>query len=325
MQAILVVDSAHERARSLRTFLGTCSAVVDHADDIDMALAKLKQQPFDALLLRDEMDSGPTTTGVLEKIRRIHQVRSNTTVVPYVDVVTEEWLAYVIKGGAQDGLAYMDLESPEILSRLKAATLRQQMLYQLLRSHEDEIHSSRHDPLTGLPNRCLFQDRLEQAIASTRRNQAKMALMFVDVDHFKKINDELGHSAGDAMLKEVARRLKMGVRKSDTVARLAGDEFTIIVNHIERYEGVTRIVTKVLQALAMPFYFDEQEVEVTCSIGVALCPDDATDIQSLFNRADEAMYHAKREGRNRCCLYGGLSIASEDRETYLLPASAVSL
>lgn len=155
-----------------------------------------------------------------------------------------------------------------------------------------------YDALTHLPNRVLFLDRLTQALASARRNKRLVALMFLDLDRFKNINDSLGHDSGDQLLSEVAIRLSSCVRNEDTVSRLGGDEFTIILSEINSAEDAAHIAQKLLYSLAEPFILKDHEIFVTVSIGITIFPDDSSDNDSLLKNADMAMYDAKQRGRN---------------------------
>ena len=155
-----------------------------------------------------------------------------------------------------------------------------------------------HDPLTKLPNRILFFDRLALAIASAQRTQQKIAVMMLDLDHFKKVNDSMGHSTGDQLLISVAERLETLKRKSDTVARLGGDEFMLLFPEIPRTEIASEIARRVLNAFQEPFKVGEKKVHITASIGIAMYPDDGGDPDTLTNRADIAMYSVKASGRN---------------------------
>ncbi|MES9928691.1 MAG: EAL domain-containing protein, partial [Candidatus Thiodiazotropha sp. 6PDIVS] len=155
-----------------------------------------------------------------------------------------------------------------------------------------------HDPLTQLPNRLLFNARLEQAIQrSTRENQA-LAVMFIDLDRFKQINDSFGHSVGDELLLQCAVRLQTAVRGNDTVGRISGDEFVILLENIKSSENVSIHVRKVIQLFNEPFLLADHEITVTCSIGISLFPDDCKEPSCLLRNADTAMYLAKEEGRN---------------------------
>lgn len=155
-----------------------------------------------------------------------------------------------------------------------------------------------HDPLTGLPNRFLLRDRLEHAVARARRHDHGMALLFIDLDRFKNVNDSLGHIAGDQLLIEVSRRLSARMRDDDTLARLGGDEFTVVLERIDDLDQVRNVVRKIMQAFADTFVIQSREVFVTASIGISMYPDDGADVDVLMSNADAAMYQAKGHGRN---------------------------
>jgi diguanylate cyclase (GGDEF)-like protein/PAS domain S-box-containing protein len=155
-----------------------------------------------------------------------------------------------------------------------------------------------HDPLTGLPNRVLLQDRLQQAIAHAERSRTSVALVFMDLDNFKKVNDSLGHAAGDALLGEVARRLRACVRESDTISRQGGDEFVLILGELHGGEGSLPVLTKVMEALQEPYLHEGNELSTSASIGISLYPEDGSDFEALSKKADMAMYRAKEAGRN---------------------------
>ncbi|MGE5547823.1 MAG: EAL domain-containing protein [Solirubrobacterales bacterium] len=161
-------------------------------------------------------------------------------------------------------------------------------------------YQANHDPLTRLPNRTLFQERLSRALARAHRNQALVALLFVDLDHFKQVNDTLGHLAGDQLLQTVAERLTGCTRQGDTVARLAGDEFTVILEDIQDARDAAVVAHKILHLLSEPFELNGTVANISSSIGVALYPADAGDPQGLVKLADAAMYRAKNLGRNGC-------------------------
>jgi len=159
-------------------------------------------------------------------------------------------------------------------------------------------HMAYHDNLTGLPNRALLSDRLERAMLASQRSGRKLAVMFIDLDRFKTINDSLGHMTGDLLLKEVAGRLCRAVRASDTVARLGGDEFVVLVPGIRGADEAARVAEKIIEALTPAFPLDGHVLHVTPSIGICVYPDDGGDVDSLMRHADAAMYHAKGNGRN---------------------------
>ncbi|HEY6007459.1 MAG TPA: diguanylate cyclase, partial [Geobacteraceae bacterium] len=172
------------------------------------------------------------------------------------------------------------------------------------RQYERTIHHlAYHDPLTGLPNRVLLGDRLHQSLAAALRHQTRGALMILDLDRFKDINDTLGHSTGDLLLKAVSGRLVNLLRKSDTVSRMGGDEFVLLLPTIASGEGATVIAGKIVRALRKPFACDGHALTVTASIGIAVFPDDGEDAETLLKNADIALYRAKGEGRNNSQRY----------------------
>jgi len=171
------------------------------------------------------------------------------------------------------------------------------------RAEEQVKHLAFHDPLTNLPNRLLFNDRLTLAVAQAHRHNQKLAVLFLDLDRFKVINDSLGHSVGDELLRQVAERIQEHVREGDTVARLGGDEFTLLVPGISAEEDAAKIARKICDAVHDPFWIDGRELFVTTSLGVSVYPSDGHDAETLVRNADSAMYRAKEQGRDNYQLY----------------------
>ncbi len=159
------------------------------------------------------------------------------------------------------------------------------------------------DTLTGLPNRNMFHDRLTQEVAKSNRAGLPLALLLIDLDEFKEINDTLGHDIGDLLLIEVGHRIKGCVRESDTVARLGGDEFTVILCELHKENEVDRVAQKIINSLAEEYQLSDESVHISGSIGITLYPNDAKDIDTLIKNADQAMYEAKKKGKNRCCYF----------------------
>lgn len=164
-------------------------------------------------------------------------------------------------------------------------------------------HLAYHDALTGLPNRPLFMDRLIVSLAQAARNDQQVAVFFLDLDRFKDINDSLGHSVGDALLKEVAERIRGYIRQGDTVARFGGDEFTVLVQRVDHIEAVAKIAQKLLDMMKVPFRIGGRELFVDVSIGISIYPADGSDAETLVKNADSAMYRAKEHGRDNYQLY----------------------
>ena len=213
-----------------------------------------------------------------------------------------------MKAGAADYL---------VKGEISALLLERSMRYAIEKKRaEDQIlHMAYYDNLTNLPNRLLFQDRLSQAIVQAERYERMSAMLFLDLDNFKRINDTFGHRIGDLLLKAVADRLKESVRDSDsvarqhadilnvTVARQGGDEFTVLLSEVRKPQDVARVAQRFLDKLARPFLLDGHEVFITASIGIAIYAIDGKDFESLLKNADAAMYHAKGQGKNNYQFY----------------------
>jgi len=191
-------------------------------------------------------------------------------------------------------------EAEERLQRVLAKTEQvvAERTAELRAANERAQHLADHDALTGLPNRRLLEDRLTQALALSYRNRKQTAVMFVDLDRFKTINDSLGHSVGDVLLKEVAARLGKQLREVDTICRTGGDEFVVVLPEIKRSADAANVAQKIIENQSQPVRIDERELTVTPSIGIAVFPEDGRDAETLIRNADAAMYHAKESGRS---------------------------
>ncbi|NRB81863.1 MAG: EAL domain-containing protein [Saccharospirillaceae bacterium] len=183
------------------------------------------------------------------------------------------------------------LENPQFLAILEDVTER--------KNFEEKIwHQANFDFLTNLPNRNMLNDRIAQTVKTARRNQSEFAVLLIDLDHFKDVNDTLGHDRGDELLVEAAKRILLCVRESDTVARVGGDEFTIILSALSGLSGVGKVAQNILDSLSEPFYLGKNTTYISASIGITLYPKDASESISLIKNADQAMYFAKEQGRN---------------------------
>lgn len=180
----------------------------------------------------------------------------------------------------------------------KEVEKRRFLAKELLKINRKQWEIAFFDKLTGLASRQLFYDRIKKSIAHAEREKEKMAILYLDLDGFKSINDALGHNSGDELLKEIAVRLKKCIRTMDTVARLGGDEFVIIITQLKQIESAVAVANKILEEVAKPVMIKESEVFVTASIGIVVYPDNATDVETLIKKADLAMYKAKEKGRN---------------------------
>lgn len=196
------------------------------------------------------------------------------------------------------------LQTPELLQaneHLVLASLEAQA--QARQSAEDLATISRraeHDLLTGLPNRQMLMDRFEQSIARSQRRRGRLAVLFVDLNRFKQINDTLGHAVGDGALQMAARRMEAAVRQSDTVSRFGGDEFLILLDDVSDPKEAEQIADKVLHLLRVPAQLGEHVLDLDACVGISFYPEHGTDAQILIHRADSAMYRAKRQGLDHC-------------------------
>jgi diguanylate cyclase (GGDEF)-like protein/PAS domain S-box-containing protein len=179
------------------------------------------------------------------------------------------------------------------------------------RAEERLAHMAHHDALTNLPNRPLFFDRMQQFIALSRRDRQRLALLYLDLDGFKPVNDTFGHSVGDQLLQEAAQRIGDCVRASDTVGRIGGDEFVVLLPKVATEAAALVVAEKIRQALNRPFALAGQSLAISCSIGIAVYPDHGHEAVELCHHADLAMYHAKQAGRNRVQLFR-LDLCSND-------------
>jgi diguanylate cyclase (GGDEF)-like protein/PAS domain S-box-containing protein len=201
--------------------------------------------------------------------------------------------ALVLKGNS-DGARYTekDKELLQFVSTQVATAIERKQLHARLK------HMAQYDGLTGLPNRGLLYDRLKMALARTRREQGQMSLLYLDLNNFKQVNDSLGHVAGDELLQEVANRLKRCVRELDTVARMGGDEFVVLLENIELPEQASNVAKKIRSAISQPIKIEGRSLCILPSIGIALYPDHGDEAQQLLRHADEAMYFEKKNSDN---------------------------
>jgi diguanylate cyclase (GGDEF)-like protein len=262
------------------------------AKTLIQALACLHDQSVDAIIA--ELNLPDSTSEA--SLKQLVASAPHTPVVVLVNSDDDAFALELLKLGAQDSLVRGRADGALVLKTLRYAIERKE-------SDQHLTYLSHYDRLTGLANRELFRDRLHQAMTRAERSGQVIALLFLDLDRFKAVNDTLGHLAGDELLIEVAGRLKKSVRRSDTIARLGGDEFTVILEGLEDPLDAEVVCAKILKSLSEPVLIRNQEIYVTTSIGVTFFPADDVDINGLLRNADAAMYRAKEEGRNRYNLF----------------------
>lgn len=246
---------------------------------------------------------------------RARKVEPYTYVLLLTAKSQKEDIILGLEAGADDYLT-KPFDPNELRARLHAGQRVLDLQAELLTVRETLKEQATHDPLTGLPNRLLFSDRLNQRLAHASNYQHQLAVMFLDLDHFKLINDTMGHEVGDLLLQAVAERLTTALRQVDTVTRMGGDEFTVILSDIEGPQDAEHIAKRILEAMSTPFALAGQEVFVSTSIGISIYPADGVDAQTLVKNADTAMYKAKELGRNNYQVYtSALNTAVIERMT----------
>ncbi len=294
IRVLLVEDNPADvrLVRELMADAGAGNFQLTHVEKLGEARALLIRDPFDAVLL----DLVLPDARELEALSQISEISPQMPVVVMSGVGDEALALKALQRGAQDYLIKGNGDGELLARSLRYAIERH-------RTAQQFDHLAHHDPLTNLPNRKLFMDRLEQCLARTRRNRQMLALLFLDLDRFKTVNDTLGHHTGDLVLQEIARRLKTCMRASDTVARLAGDEFALILSEVSRLDDVKRFAGKILEALQPPVTAGGSELRFAASIGISLYPSDEQDAEALLRCADAAMYCAKQKGGSAYVFY----------------------
>ncbi len=289
IQVLMVGDNPGERQllNEMLAESGTTQFSLTHANNIKHALDHLAQQHYDVLLLDLALSDGRG----LNNVQHIQTAAPGLPVIVLSGVSDEQLALQAVQAGAQDYWVKGHGDAHLLARAIRYAIERKQIDGRL-------AYLAHYDSLTRLPNRTLFRERMTRALASAQRNARRVGLLFLDLDHFKTINDKLGHEVGDALLVAVARRLETCIRKNDTVARLSGDEFTAILENIDDADDAAAVAQKIVNALSHSFRLQGQELFVTVSIGIALFPTCGLDPATLIKNADTALYNAKDHGRS---------------------------
>jgi diguanylate cyclase (GGDEF)-like protein len=296
IKTLLLVEDNLGDARLLREMLNGQNSLNIQSKQLETmtaAEAHLAKHAVDIILL----DLGLPDAQGLEAIRRAHAAAPGVPLVVLTGLDDESLAVQALQLGAQDYLIKGQIETRGLLRALRYAIERKTMESAALAMARQMAHSAEHDFLTGLPNRMLLNDRVGQAIALARRHTRKVAVLFLDLDGFKHINDSLGHPVGDKLLESVAKRLVDCIRGSDSVSRQGGDEFVVLLLDLEHAEDAAVTARRMLDAVALPHCIDQHDLHVTASIGVSVYPDDGLDADTLIKNADTAMYQAKENGR----------------------------
>jgi two-component system cell cycle response regulator len=290
MLKILLVEDSDLDAHLTQDILSEWSIEqfdVVHVARLSEAFSHLTKSRFDAILLDLSLPDG-------YGLSTLKQVQAANPTIPIIVLsgFSDQTLALqAVQNGAQDYLVKGQCQ-PELLARAIRYAIERK------RAEERLTYLAQYDQLTGLVNRTLFRDRLIHAMARSKRLQQPMGLMLLDLDRFKAVNDTMGHDIGDQLLKAVADRLQECVREVDTVARMGGDEFTIILEGFSHEEDIIIVARRITQSLAEPFHFLDRQASIGVSIGITVYPTDDHEIDDLLRHADAAMYRAKQRGGN---------------------------
>lgn len=294
--SVLLVEDNPGDARLVQEALRSYSAAdfrVERRASLSDAAGFIDDQVPDAIVLDLSL---PDSEG-LETLKTIRESAPGTPIVVVTGDVDRQRGVDSIQCGAQDHLVKSHPDLGSVLGRSLHFAVERGRL-------ESEVHYlAKFDTVTGLPNRNLFLDRASQALSISRRQRRGVGLLFLDLDHFKSVNDALGHAAGDMLLTAVGERLTGCVRESDTVARLGGDEFVVLLTALDGAADAEQVARKIADALSEPFQVEGQQVFAAASIGISLYPEDGNDIETLLRNADAAMYRGKQDGRRQYRFY----------------------
>ncbi|GJQ58252.1 MAG: diguanylate cyclase [Candidatus Scalindua sp. AMX11] len=294
---VLLIEDSYDSAQLLREELMDTHShvfVLEHADRLSKGLEILRRGEIDVVLLDISL---PDSQG-LGTFTKVYRHSPDIPILVMTNLDDESFAVKAVQEGAQDYLVKGRVDSNFLVRSIRYAIERHRTLKELKLAQLKMQHMAHHDRLTGLPNRQLFLDILCKSVARASRDGNMVAVLFLDLDGFKSVNDNQGHLIGDLLLQNVAGRIKGCIRESDLVARVGGDEFIIIVDSIHSVRNVTRVSQKIVEETARVFILEGQELFVTASIGISLYPHDSSDMETLVKNADFAMYIAKRQGKN---------------------------
>lgn len=267
---------------------------LEYATRLSTGLDLLKEKEFHVILL----DMSLPDSHEIETLDRVLDKSPNVPIVVLTNYDDESFAIKAVQRGAQDYIVKRYLDGDLISRAIRYAIERHRMIKELEQTQLRLKHLALHDSLTDLPNRNLFHDHLNKSVARAKRQEGMLAVLFIDLDEFKNINDKLGHSVGDLMLLSVAKRLTECIRESDIVARMGGDEFTVILDDVNSVDDTAMVAEKILEAMSVPFVLEGNKISITASIGISVYPNDSSDKDTLMKNSDTAMYMAKKKGKN---------------------------
>ena len=294
---LLVVDDRAENVDLLVAILHQAGyAKVSWTTNPGEVFALHSEHRYDLILLDLNMP-GMDGFEVMAKLKEIEQ----DAYLPVLAITAQpRFKIAALEAGARDFITkpYDLVEVRQRIHNILEVRLLYKEVAEYARVHKE---LALHDALTGLPNRRLLLDRLITLLLHAKRSQQRIAVMYLDLDGFKAVNDQHGHDCGDKLLIMAAERLRFASREEDTIARLGGDEFMVIIGDITELDDIRRPATNIIRELSEPYLIDGERISVTASGGISFYPDDGTDVDVLIRRADQALYEAKRLGKNRYC------------------------
>jgi diguanylate cyclase (GGDEF)-like protein len=294
IKVLLVEDDAGDMLLTKRMLTERDAESFDltWADSLSKAIGHSVEGKFDVVLSDLNL---PDSSG-LETFLKLKLYLPGVPIVVMSGFGGEKEYLEAVREGAQDYI---------IKGQTNHDLLTRSLRYAIERKNAEDtvIKMAYHDSLTGLPSRSLFADRGEMAIAECKRNHTKVAFLMLDLDHFKGINDRLGHEAGDELLKESSKRLESTLRQTDTICRMGGDEFALLISDVISKETLTTVAMRIMDILNTPFTLHGLTEKLTASLGIAIYPEDGKSLKTLLKHADVAMYEVKRKGRNDYLYY----------------------
>ncbi|HLG20810.1 MAG TPA: GGDEF domain-containing response regulator [Bdellovibrionota bacterium] len=294
--AILAIEPCCGKGKAACDFLHLSDQFLLYgASSLAEGLKLLQERSIDLIIL----DLMISDNEGLDTFLRVKREAPHMPVIIVTTLEDESVAMEAVKQGAQDYLLKQEVDTEHLSRSIRYAIARNRLLLEVDFLREQEHYLATHDKLTNLPNRYLFGEYLEKAVANAGRSGSKLAVLFIDLDGFKQINDQWGHAAGDHVLQSVAERLKEAVRHSDVVGRVGGDEFIAMLCNIENRSDAGRVAREMLRAVRHAVLFCGRRMVVDISIGISICPGDGRRLDDLISKADMAMYKAKkRKGRH---------------------------
>jgi diguanylate cyclase (GGDEF)-like protein len=265
---------------------------INHADSLSTGIKRALEGSLDVILSDLNLPDSP-------RVETFFKLKLHVPEIPIVVLsgfADEEMSLKAVRAGAQDYL---------VKGKIDGNILERSLLFAIERKKAEDIINTLayHDSLTGLPSRTLFNDRFAMAMADSKRNDKKTAVIILDLDHFKNVNDNFGHDVGDDLLKEVSGRLTSILRQTDTVCRMGGDEFALLISDASAREMIEEVAQRILAAIGKPFSLHGVKAWISASLGIAIYPEDGENLETLFKHADIAMYEVKKVGRNNYLYY----------------------